>query len=107
VRRLCAERDICGTLRQTASKAGNPASRFGKQVKKERLAKGWLLEDLARETGISIAHLSRIENGKRPPTEVVAAACDRAFPHRKDWFTEYYFDLQACAGTPACPGDSS
>ncbi len=80
---------------------GNPASHFGKQLKKERLAKGWLLEDLARETEVSIAHLSRIENGKRPPTKAVASACDRVFPHRKNWFTEYYFDLQASAETPS------
>ena len=79
---------------------GNPASHFGKQLKKERLAKGWLLEDLAAKTGISIPHLSRLENGKRPPTKKAAAACDRAFPHRKERFTEYYFDMQTWAETP-------
>lgn len=80
---------------------GNPASYFGKQVKKERVARGWALVDLARETGISEAHWSRIENGKRPPTEATAAACDTAFPERRGWFCEYYFELQTWAETPS------
>ena len=65
------------------------------------MARGWALADLARETGISEAHWSRIENGKRPPTEAVAAACDKAFPARKGWFTEYYFELQTWAEVPS------
>ena len=36
------------------------------------------------------SRLSRIENGKRPPTENVAAACDRVFSERRGWFSEYY-----------------
>jgi hypothetical protein len=35
-------------------------------------------------------HWSRIENGKRPPTEAVALAADSAFPERRGWFLEYY-----------------
>jgi hypothetical protein len=80
---------------------GNPAWHFGKQVKKERLARGWGLDELAKETGISVAHWSRIENGKRPPTETVARASDKAFSERKGWFTEYYFDLQTWAEVPS------
>jgi transcriptional regulator with XRE-family HTH domain len=81
--------------------AGNPGSYFGKQVKKERLARSWGLDDLARSTGINPPHWSRIENGRRPPTENVAKAADRAFPERKGWFLEYYFELQTWAETPA------
>lgn len=33
---------------------------------------------------------SQIENGRRPPTLKVAQACDRVFPERKGYFTEYY-----------------
>lgn len=80
---------------------GNPGSYFGKQVKKERLARGWGLDELARVTGIDGGHWSRIENGKRPPTVKIAGACDKAFPERKDWFIEYYFELQTWAETPA------
>ncbi len=63
--------------------SGNPATHFGRQMRKERLARGWSLQELARATGINVGHLSRIENGKRPPTENLAAACDAAFPERR------------------------
>jgi transcriptional regulator with XRE-family HTH domain len=69
---------------------GNPAQHFGKQMRKERLARGWSLPELSARTGINAGHLSRIETGKRPPTEHVAMACDAAFPERKGYFLEYY-----------------
>lgn len=65
---------------------------FGRQVRKERLARGWGLDELARRTGINAGHLSRIERGLRPPTEAIADACDRVFPERKGWFREYWED---------------
>jgi hypothetical protein len=40
--------------------------------------------------GIAAGHLSRIENGRRPPTESVAAKADAVFPDRRGWFAEYY-----------------
>jgi transcriptional regulator with XRE-family HTH domain len=80
---------------------GNPGSYFGKQVKKERIARGWGLDEMAKVTGISVSLWSRIENGKRPPTKASAAACDAAFAERKGWFTEYYFELQTWAETPS------
>ena len=81
--------------------SGHPGSHFGTQLKKERLMRGWGLEDLARETGINPAHLSRIEGGKRPPTERVANACDKALPHRHGWFTEYWRELQGWSEVPS------
>ena len=66
----------------------NPASHFGRQLKKERLARGLSLPELAKVTGIDGGHLSRIENGKRPPTESVATACDAVFAERRGWFAE-------------------
>jgi hypothetical protein len=78
-------------------KPANPVSHFGKQLKKERLAHGWSLPELSRRTGIDAGHLSRIENGKRPPTEAIALACDDAFPERKGWFSEYYEDSRTWA----------
>ena len=75
----------------------NPLTHFGKQVKKERLARGWSLPELARQTGIDAGHWSRIERGVRPPTEFVAEACDRVFPERKGWFGEYYRDSRSWA----------
>ena len=75
----------------------NPLTHFGKQVKKERLARGWSLPELGRQTGIDAGHWSRIERGVRPPTQLVAAACDRVFPERRGWFGEYYGDSRRWA----------
>jgi hypothetical protein len=78
----------------------NPVlSHFGRQVRKERLARGWSLDELAARTGMGAGHWSRIENGKRPPTEAVARAADRAFPERRGWFLEYYEESKSW--TPA------
>ena len=74
--------------------SGNPASHFGRQLKKERLARGWSLDELAARSGIAASHLSRIENGKRPPTLKIAEACDTALPERHGWFAEYYEESQ-------------
>lgn len=70
-------------------------------MKKERLARGWSLREFSARTGINIGHASRIENGKRPPTEKVAAACDLAFPERRGWFCEYYAEMSTWSEVPA------
>ena len=75
----------------------NPLAHFGKQVKKERLARGWSLPQLETRTGIDAGHWSRIERGVRPPTELIAARCDEAFPERRGWFGEYYTDSRSWA----------
>jgi transcriptional regulator with XRE-family HTH domain len=75
----------------------NPLAHFGKQVKKDRIARGWSLPELAKRTGIDASHWSRIENGKRPPTELIAAKCDEAFPERRGWYSEYYRDSRSWA----------
>jgi lambda repressor-like predicted transcriptional regulator len=74
---------------------GNPSTHFGRQVKKERLARGWSLRELSARSGIDYSHLSRIESGKRPPTEAVADALDAAFPGRNGWYREYYEDSKS------------
>jgi hypothetical protein len=80
----------------TDKKSENPAlSHFGRQMKKERLARGWGLDELSRRTGINPGHLSRIENGRRPPTEALADVCDAVFPERRGWFREYFEDSRA------------
>jgi transcriptional regulator with XRE-family HTH domain len=81
--------------------AGNPGSYFGTELQRERISHGWTLDDLARETGISAAHLSRIENGRRPATEAIATACDAALPARKGWFHRYWSALQTWQETPS------
>lgn len=59
-------------------------------MRKERLARGWSVHEFAKRSGISAGHVSRIENGKRPPTQAVATACDAVFPERRGWFSEFY-----------------
>lgn len=92
----------CGNIAlMSVNNGGNPATHFGRQMKKERLARGWSLREFSAHTGINIGHASRIENGKRPPTEKVATACDIAFPGRDGWFGEYYAELSEWAEVPA------
>ncbi len=77
------------------------ATHFGRQLKKERLAHGWGLRELSQQTGIDAGHLSRIENGKRPPTEVIALACDEVFPERRGWFVDWYTESREWSEIPA------
>jgi transcriptional regulator with XRE-family HTH domain len=79
----------------------NPATHFGRQMRKERLARGWSLDELSARAGVNAAHLSRIENGRRPPTAKLAEACDTVFPERRRWFSEYYEELRHWSEVPA------
>ena len=81
----------------SGNNGGNPVTHFGRQVRKERLARGWSLQELSQRTGIAAAHLSRIENGRRPPTENVATVMDAAFPERRGWFLEFYDESRSWA----------
>lgn len=71
---------------------GAPTTHFGRQLRKERLAHGWSIHELAQRTGLNAGYLSRIENGRRQPSKNVAALCDAVFPERRGWFTEYCED---------------
>lgn len=68
----------------------NPVTHFGRQVHKERVARGWSVHELSTRTGLAASYWSQIENGKRPPTRRVAEACDTVFPERRGYFVEYY-----------------
>ena len=88
----------CDNISGMAGNNGaNPATHFGRQMRKERLARGWSVHEFARRSGISAGHASRIENGKRPPTEAVATACDAVFPERRGWFSEFYAEMRTWA----------
>lgn len=79
-----------------ASNSGNAAAtHFGKQLRKERLAHGWTLREFAARSGIDFTTASRVESGKRPPTEKIALACDAVFPERRGWFAEWYEDSKS------------
>lgn len=71
------------------------AGHFGRQMRKERMARGWTLVELGERTGLNAAHLGRVESGKRPPTEEIASACDAVFPERKGWFSEWHRDSRS------------
>jgi transcriptional regulator with XRE-family HTH domain len=83
--------------RETNGAAGH----FGRQMKKERLARGWTLLELAEHTGLDAAHLGRVESGKRPPTTKIAEALDTVFPERRRYFTEWLDESQNWPEIPA------
>jgi transcriptional regulator with XRE-family HTH domain len=65
------------------------------------LAHGWSLREFAARSGVDLSTASLIENGKRPPNDRVATACDEVFPERKGWFTEWLLDIRAAPEIPA------
>lgn len=59
-------------------------------MRKERVAHGWSLPEFSTRVGFDAGHLSRVENGKRPPSEALSRACDQVFPERRGWFLDWY-----------------
>lgn len=51
---------------------------FGGKLREYRDHRGWSLADLQRATHYSRSYLSNVENGRKPPTEELASACDAA-----------------------------
>src|ERR1700733_3133108 len=78
----------------------NPARYFGRQVRRARRAVGWTLAEVGQRIGDAPGQIPPIENGKRPPTELFAQMCDRAFPDRDGWFTEFYAESCTWIATP-------
>src|SRR5437588_12711775 len=79
----------------------NPARYFGQQARRARRAAGWTLTEFGQRIGYDPGQISRIENGKRPPTELFAQMCDRAFPDRDGRLSEFYAEPRTWIGTPA------
>ena len=52
---------------------------MGERLRGMRKELGWKLEDLARRTGVSAAHLSRIESGERQPSLTTLFAVAKAY----------------------------
>jgi hypothetical protein len=78
----------------------DPVRYFGRQVRKARLANGWSLAEFGQRIGYSLGAISRIENGKRAPTEMFAQMCDRAIPDRDGWFGDFYAESRSWIATP-------
>jgi hypothetical protein len=47
-----------------------------------------------------VSQLSRVENGKRPPSERLAKKCDELFPERRGWFTDWHDESRHWAEVP-------
>jgi lambda repressor-like predicted transcriptional regulator len=94
--RVMTGSNTCAKLASMAAKqAASAVTHLGKTMKKDRVARGWTLRELARQTGINYTTLSLVENGHRPPTERIAVACDRVFPERNGWYLDYYEDSKS------------
>jgi DNA-binding XRE family transcriptional regulator len=78
----------------------NPTRYFGRQVRRARRAAGWTLAEFGQRIGYDPGQISRIENGRRPPTELFARMCDQAFPEHDGWFSEFYAESRAWIATP-------
>jgi transcriptional regulator with XRE-family HTH domain len=76
------------------------AGHFGRQVRRDRLAHGWSIADLARRAKIDAAHLSRVENGRRPPTARIAAALDKVFTERRGWYLTWLEETRTAPEIP-------
>ena len=77
------------------------AGHFGRELRRTRVARGWSIAEVARRTGLNPAHLSRIELGRRPPTEKIAAALDKVFPEKQGWFSNWHSESQTWPEIPA------
>jgi len=90
-------RDEPGSL----GKDGKPANKtFGARLRSERRARGWTLAEAGQRMGYDAAQLSRVENGKRPPTADLAIAVDRALPELGGWFSANYEASRAWLVSP-------
>jgi transcriptional regulator with XRE-family HTH domain len=92
---------VTGTDGTNGKGTGGVAGHFGKQVRRDRLARGWSIAELAQRTGLNAAHLSRIEGGRRPPTVRIADALDRVFPDRRGWYLQWLDDIRTAPEIPA------
>ena len=76
------------------------AGHFGRQVRRDRLAHGWSIAELARRAKLDAAHLSRVENGRRPPTARIAAALDGVFTEHRGWYLTWLEETRTAPEIP-------
>lgn len=80
---------------------GGVAGHFGRQMRRDRLAHGWTIAEFARRAGLNPAHLSRIENGTRPPTARIASAIDGVFTERRGWYLTWLDETRTAPEIPS------
>jgi hypothetical protein len=85
----------------SAGKPGKPTNKtFGARLRSERRARSWTLAEAGQRIGYDPAQLSRVENGKRPPSAELAIAADRAMPELAGWFSANYEASRAWLVSP-------
>lgn len=94
-------RQRCRGYRDVMTTTSDPAAYFGRQVRKERTARGWNLHEFGQQIAYHPAAISRVETGKRPPTESFADQCDRVFAERGGWFHEFWEESRGWMALPA------
>lgn len=93
---------MSGTSGTGGTGNGGVAGHFGKQLRRDRLAHGWSLAELARQMGgADPHHLGRVESGRRPPTAQLADKLDAVFPERRGWYLQWLDDIRAAPEIPA------
>jgi transcriptional regulator with XRE-family HTH domain len=70
-------------------------------MRRDRLAHGWSITELAKRTKLDAAHLGRIENGLRPPSVRVADALDKVFTERRGWYLQWLDEIRTAPEVPA------
>ena len=95
----------CGSLVDMTGISGSNgkgvAGHFGRQMRRDRLAHGWSIAELAKRAGLNAAHLGRIESGLRPPSVRVADALDKVLPERRGWYLQWLDDIRSAPEVPA------
>ena len=85
-----------------ASQSTNQKS-IGKLVRDRRVSMGLSIEDIARQTGISASHLSRIEGGERRPSGHVLQKAARSLKFEE---SELMFAAGYLTKVPATDSDA-
>lgn len=62
-----------------------PGSELGLRIQQLRKGRGWTLDQLAGEAGVTKGFLSQVENGKTQPTGKVLLRIARALGASTDW----------------------
>ncbi len=82
-------------------KDGKPTNKtFSARLRSERRARGWTLAEAGQRIGYDATQLSRVENGRRPPTADLAIAADRAMLELGGWFSANYEASRAWLVSP-------
>ncbi|GAA4095612.1 Scr1 family TA system antitoxin-like transcriptional regulator [Actinomadura miaoliensis] len=86
--------------RVNAGKAGE-AMTFGERLRELMADRGVGIRELAREVPCDSGHLSRVANGRKPPSEQLAERLYLEKPHEIERYTLAFDHLRAAALRPS------